>query len=52
MLRGGKTRLLHQVEDSDKRLLKSSEVVWSSLERKVMGAAEDYLERSADQSGH
>ena len=41
MHRGGKTRLLHRVGDSGKR------VAWSSSERKVGGSVEDYLDRCA-----
>ena len=41
MHRGGKTRLLHRVGDSGKR------VAWSSSERKAVGSVEDYLDRCA-----
>ena len=43
--RGGKIRPLHQVDDTGKRVWKSSELQWSSSERKVMGVVEDYLEK-------
>ena len=47
MRRGGKTRLLHRMEDSGKRAWKSSGLR-SSSEREVMEAVENYLERGAD----
>ena len=36
------------VEDSGKRAWKSSVLRWSSSERKVTGAVEDFLERCGD----
>ena len=47
--RVSKTRLLHRVEDSEWQAgLEGQRVAWSSSERNVIAAVEDYLERCAD----
>ena len=51
--RGSKIRLFQRVEDSGKRAWEEQRVAWSSSERKVIAAVEDYLERCAEiKSGH
>ena len=46
--RGVKVHLLHQLKDSGQVKMEEQRCEWSSSERKVMRAAENYLESSAD----
>ena len=48
MRRGGKTRLLHRVEDSGKRAWKSCGLRGARRKERSWGAVEDHLETCAD----